>query len=101
MNPPTVPGRSAHHDAEARTFEKHLHGKGLRMTRERRRILDEVLGTEGHFRPEDLLVRFRTGGVQVSRATIYRTLDLLVEATLVRRETFAGHPSWRRCHGAR
>ena len=75
---------------EIATLEEYLHLQGLRMTQERRRVLDEVFRTEGHFRPDDLLVRFRTDGIRISRATIYRTLDLFVEAGLVRRESFAG-----------
>jgi Fur family ferric uptake transcriptional regulator len=60
------------------------------MTDERRRILAEVYRQEGHFRPDDLLMRFRSAGLKVSRATIYRTLELLVGAGLVIRETFRG-----------
>lgn len=75
---------------EPAVFRDHLQSQGLRMTRERRRILDEIFRTEGHFRPDDLLVRFRTDGIRISRATIYRTLDLLVAAALVRRESFPG-----------
>ena len=75
---------------EGAAFKRHLRERGLKVTRERRRILEEIYRTEGHFRPDDLLVRFRTDGVQISRATIYRTLELLVGAGLVRRETFHG-----------
>ncbi len=75
---------------ERQVFRSHLRRHGLKMTRERDRILEEIYRLEGHFRPDDLLVHFRGRGVRISRATIYRTLDLLVSAGLVRRERFRG-----------
>lgn len=82
--------RSPAQGEERQAFREHLRRHKLKMTRERDCILEEVYRIEGHFRPDDLLVRFRTNGIRISRATIYRTLDLLVEAGLVRRETFRG-----------
>jgi len=79
-------------------FRALLRDEGLRMTPERAVILAEVFKIEGHFQPDDLLVRFRTGGIKISRATIYRTLDLLVTCGLVRRETFAGGAHYERAH---
>ncbi|MFQ5670389.1 MAG: Fur family transcriptional regulator [Acidobacteriota bacterium] len=75
---------------QAVAFRDHLRRNGLKLTREREQILEEVYRIEGHFRPEDLLVRFRTNGLRISRATIYRTLDLLIASGLVHRETFRG-----------
>jgi Fe2+ or Zn2+ uptake regulation protein len=83
---------------EGRHFRDLLHGQGQRMTPEREIILAEIFQIEGHFQPDDLLVRFRTNGVRISRATIYRTLDLLVSCGLVRRETFGGGAHYERAH---
>lgn len=83
---------------EQRLLREHLRRKGLKMTRERGRIVEEIFKTSGHFRPEDLLMRFRGRGVTVSRATVYRTLDLLVDCGLVRRETFGGGTHYERAH---
>ncbi len=79
-------------------FRALLRHEGLRMTPERSVILTEIFKIEGHFQPDDLLVRFRTNGVRISRATIYRTLDLLVSCGLVERETFAGGVHYERAH---
>ena len=76
--------------SERRLLQEHLRRNGLKMTRERELILEEVVRLEGHFQPDDLLVRFRRRGMPVSRATIYRALDLLVDVGLVHRETFRG-----------
>lgn len=79
-------------------FRALLRREGLRMTPERSIILEEIFKIEGHFQPDDLLVRFRTNGVRISRATIYRTLDLLVSCGLVRREIFTGGVHYERAH---
>ena len=64
-------------------FHEHLRRKGLRLTPERRAVLQEVVAMKGPFEPEDLLLRLRKKGVSVSRASVYRTLPLLVESGLI------------------
>lgn len=69
-------------DAAAR-FSEFLARNRLRLTRERRTILDEMLQIRGHFDADALLLHFKGRGLPVSRATLYRTLARLVEAGLV------------------
>lgn len=69
-------------DAATR-FADYLRGHRLRMTRERRSILDEMLEVRGHFDADQLMMLFRRKGRPVSRATLYRTLARLVDAGLV------------------
>lgn len=66
-------------------FEDFLRGRGLRFTPERRAILAEVLVRAGHFDPEELYVSLRGKERRVSRASVYRTLPLMVEAGIVER----------------
>jgi Fur family ferric uptake transcriptional regulator len=66
-------------------FEYYLRKKNLKLTQERRDILDEMSGSDRHFGPEELLLQLRDKGKRVSRATIYRTLDLLVNSGVVKR----------------
>src|SRR3972149_4932115 len=66
-------------------FEDYLRKKNLKLTQERRDILDEMSGSDRHFGPEELLVQLRENGKRVSRATIYRTLDLLVNSGVVKK----------------
>lgn len=69
---------------------KHLRSTGkLRATPERFAILNEVLNTQGHFDAESLYYRLITGGVKVSKATVYNTLDLLQDCGLVSKYRFA------------
>jgi Fur family ferric uptake transcriptional regulator len=64
-------------------FDAFLAARGLKHTKERRDILEEILGTGGHFAPDELFLKLRSKGSKVSRASVYRTLPLLVESGLV------------------
>lgn len=65
------------------TFREFLKERGLRLTPEREGILAEVLRSKGHFDPEELHIDLRRKGASVSRASIYRTIPLLVEAGII------------------
>ncbi|MDC0144391.1 transcriptional repressor, partial [Verrucomicrobia bacterium] len=60
-----------------------LEQKNLRITAQRRAIVDTVFGTDQHFTAEQLLEWARERDKSVSRATVYRTLPLLTESGLV------------------
>ena len=66
-------------------FEYYLRRKNLKLTQERKVILDEMSGSERHFGPEELLLQLREKGKRFSRATVYRTLDLLVDSGVVKK----------------
>lgn len=68
---------------EKKVFREFLSSKGLKFTKERQRILDAVFAFHGHFDPEELFKTMRSKGLQVSKASVYRTLPLLVESGLV------------------
>lgn len=60
-------------------FETFLRGRALRMTNQRRVILELAWGTHEHFTAEDMYAWARKEDASVSRATVYRTLGLLVD----------------------
>ncbi len=62
--------------------------KNLRITSQRRAIVDTVFGTDQHFNAEQLLEWARELDPSVSRATVYRTLPLLTESGLVHEMDF-------------
>jgi len=62
--------------------------KKLRLTGQRRAIIETVFSTEQHFTAEQLLEWSRQRDKSVSRATVYRTLPLLTESGLVREMDF-------------
>jgi len=64
-------------------FLGYLKAKSLAFTKERKIIFEEVFSTPGHFEAEELLFSLRKKKKRVSRATVYRTLDLLIKSGLV------------------
>jgi Fur family ferric uptake transcriptional regulator len=71
-----------------RRFLEFLETKSLRVTAQRRVIIDTVFSTHRHFTAEELLTWSRLRDKSVSRATVYRTLPLLTESGLVREMDF-------------
>ena len=70
---------------ERRIFTEFLKRKKLKTTRERTALFDEIFATHRHFDADDLVARMRLKGKKISRATVYRTLELLHECGLVGR----------------
>ena len=64
-------------------FKNYLDTQGLRLTQERFAILSQVFKTDTHFRPDDLWVWMRQAGYKTSKATIYRTLPLLIRSGIL------------------
>jgi Fur family ferric uptake transcriptional regulator len=73
------------HQEERRIFSEFLKRRGLKTTRERTALFDEIFSTHRHFDAEDLVLRMRERGAKISRATVYRTLELLHDCGLVGR----------------
>ncbi|GIX03653.1 MAG: transcriptional repressor [Planctomycetaceae bacterium] len=68
-------------------FREFLKTKNKRLTPEREAIVEAVYSTHQHFDAEQWVLNLarRPGTAGASRSTIYRTLNLLVEAGLLRR----------------
>jgi Fur family ferric uptake transcriptional regulator len=66
-------------------FKDALKQESLRLTNQRIAILEDLLGSEEHRECDDIYLSLRKKQVPVSRATIYRTLDILEQVGFVRK----------------
>jgi len=70
-------------EAIKKQFKDFVKRKGLKFTSQRESILEEILNVKGHFEIEDMVKRIKEKNIPVSRATVYRTLNILKEMGLV------------------
>ena len=73
---------------EQQRFEAFLRSRQLKLTGERLELVEEVFGQAHHFDADQLHMALKQKGKAISRATVYRTLDLLVQCGLVRKSSF-------------
>ena len=73
-----------------RKFSEYLDAHEMRKTTERYAILRRVMDINGHFTIEDLQKMVDSDGYRVSRSTVYNTVELLMNAKILRRHVFEG-----------
>ena len=72
-------------EKEINRFAGFLQDAGLKLTTERTALVREIFATHYHFEADELLFKMKEKGLKISRATVYRTLELLVKSGMVRR----------------
>ena len=71
-----------------RLFGRYLRDLGLPVTQQREAVADVVFGSDAHLSVDDIEQEMRARGARIGKATIYRTLDLLVRSRLVEEHDF-------------
>jgi Fur family ferric uptake transcriptional regulator len=83
-------------------FVEYLENNQQRKTPERFAILDEIYSNKEHFDVETLFEHMKDRNYRVSRATVYNTLDLLLDCGLVIKHQFGRNISrYERAYGFR
>ncbi len=69
-------------------FRRFLKSRDLKYTQERADVLDAIIARDGSFEAEELLLDLRARGHDVSKATVYRTIRLLLDAGIITQSLF-------------
>ncbi|MEO8198069.1 MAG: Fur family transcriptional regulator [Thermoanaerobaculia bacterium] len=75
---------------EEEQFLEYLRSRGLRATAERRALIREIFAQHGHIDADSILAAVHRRGLTISRATVYRNLELMVQAGLAHKVRLSG-----------
>ena len=82
-------------------FKEYLQSRGMRVTQPRRILVDHVFARHEHFDADELMDELSSTSAprRVARATVYRTLNELVDAGLLRRFNLGGRDVYEHDYG--
>ena len=85
---------------EIEVFRGFIRNKGLRNTPEREQVVKLVFSIHDHFDVDELYLQLRRQNDKISKATVYRTIPLLLESGLIQEAYFEdGHVHYEHIYG--
>jgi len=83
-------------------FRRYLREQGLPVTSQREAVAEVVFTSPGHLSVEDIEAALKGHGERIGKATIYRTIEILVRSGLVKEHDFGeGFKRYEHRFGAR
>jgi Fur family transcriptional regulator, ferric uptake regulator len=86
-------------DSPEEKFREFLDIRGEKLTEPRRVLVRHIFDSHKHFDADELVADLRAAGRKVSRATVYRTLRLLVDAGLLRELRLTNRTAYEHDYG--
>src|SRR5947209_18475355 len=80
-------------------FREFLEIRGEKLTEQRRTLVRHIFNSHKHFDADELVRDLHGAGHDISRATVYRTLRLLVEAGLLRELRLTNRTAYEHDYG--
>lgn len=71
-------------------FKEFVYAQNGKVTNERLALLRTLYVNDGHFSVDEILLLMKEDDIQISRATVYRTIDLLVQSGLIKKLSLEG-----------
>lgn len=76
------------HEKEMKVFQEYLKKAGLKTTNQRMLVAEKIFAIHHHFTAESLMDELKDKRNEISKATIYRILSIMVEAGLLIEHNF-------------
>ena len=99
MSDPVPIGPIAVSESPEEKFREFLEIRAEKLTEARRILVRHIFDNHKHFDADELVSDLQKAGRRVSRATVYRTLRLLVEAGLLRELRLTNRSAYEHDYG--